>query len=181
MIVLSGEQVILRRFTPDDLEVVLAGVNDPQGARLTGTHGTFDRDQIAAYIQRNLRPEADRAAFIFADIDTQRAIGEVVINEMDSDNHSANIRIAIFDPADWGRGYGTDAMRLMVTYGFETLHLHRIELGVYAFNPRAIRAYEKAGFRREGVRREALYWEGEYHDMIIMSVLEQEWPHSRSN
>ncbi|MFN8531274.1 MAG: GNAT family protein [Anaerolineae bacterium] len=180
MIILSGERVILRHFTPDDLDIVLAGVNEPQSARLTGTHATFDRDQVAAYLQRNLTPEPDRAAFIFADIDTQRAIGEVVINELDSDNHSANIRIAIFDPADWGKGYGTDAMRLMVTYGFETLRLHRIELGVYDFNPRAIRAYEKAGFKHEGVRREALYWEGEYHNMMIMSVLEQEWTHSRS-
>lgn len=173
--ILTGERVYLRPFTPADADLVLAGANEPTSAKLTGTHATFTREQIDAYIQRNLAPGADRAAFIFADRADDRAVGEVVINEIDEDNRSANIRIAIFDPADWSKGYGTDALRLMVRYGFESLKLHRIELGVYDFNPRAVRVYEKIGFRREGVLRDALLWDGEYHDMVLMSVLEQEW------
>ena len=74
-----------------------------------------------------------------------------------------------------GRGLGTEATRLIVGYGIEELGLHRIELGVYSFNPRAQRAYEKAGFVVEGVRREALLWDGEWVDSIVMSVLASEW------
>ena len=63
----------------------------------------------------------------------------------------------------------------MVDYGFRELGLHRISLGVYDFNPRAIHVYEKMGFKREGIMRDALYWDGEYVDEIMMSVLSHEW------
>jgi len=172
--ILIGERVFLRPFTPEDAELVLAGANNPDSAKLTGTQQTFVREQVDAYIQRSIAGEG-RAAFIFADSADDRVIGEVVINEMDDINRSANLRIAIFDTADWSKGYGTDAMRLMVKYGFETLKLHRIELGVYDFNPRGICAYEKIGFKREGVLREVLQWGGAYHNMIMMSILEWEY------
>lgn len=171
----TGLRVYLRAFTPDDADVLLAGANEPQSAMLTGTQHTFTREQIEAYIQRNLAPGEDRAAFVFADLVDDRAVGEVVINEIDTINRSANIRITIFDPADWNKGYGTDAMRQMVNYGFEMLKLHRIELGVFDFNPRALRVYEKIGFQREGLLREVLNWNGTYHNLIVMSILEQEW------
>jgi RimJ/RimL family protein N-acetyltransferase len=74
-----------------------------------------------------------------------------------------------------GRGLGTEATRLIVGYGIEELGLHWIDLGVYSFNPRAQRAYEKAGFVVEGVRRHDLRWEGEWIDSIVMSVLAPEW------
>jgi RimJ/RimL family protein N-acetyltransferase len=71
-----------------------------------------------------------------------------------------------------GRGLGTEATRLIVGYGFDQLGLHRIELEVYAFNPRARRAYEKVGFVAEGVLRDALWWDGEWVDAVVMSMLE---------
>ena len=103
----------------------------------------------------------------------------MVINQIDRDNNCANIRIAIFSPDDYGGGYGTEAMRMMVDYGFRELKLHRISLGVFAFNPRAIRVYEKVGFKREGILRDILFYDGEYHDEIVMSILEQEWAANR--
>ncbi len=71
------------------------------------------------------------------------------------------------------KAYGTEAARLAVDYGLHTLNLHRIELEVYDFNPRARHVYEKIGFVVEGVRRDALLWDGEYHDAILMSILNQ--------
>lgn len=82
-----------------------------------------------------------------------------------------NLRIALFGDGILGRGYGTQATEAVVAYGFDVVGLHRISLGVYAFNPRAQRAYEKVGFQREGVRRDALYWEGEWHDEVMMAIL----------
>jgi RimJ/RimL family protein N-acetyltransferase len=78
-------------------------------------------------------------------------------------------------PSGQGRGLGTEATRLLLGYAFEHLPLHRIELEVYAFNPRARRAYEKAGFVVEGRRRDALLYDGERVDAIVMSVLRPEW------
>ena len=77
--------------------------------------------------------------------------------------------------AHLGRGYGTDAMRLIVGFGFREVGLHRIQLGVYSFNPRAIAAYRKAGFIEEGRRREAIYHDGHWYDNVQMSILEHEW------
>lgn len=171
---LVGKNVYLRPHEQQDKEIIFAGAHEPVGGKLTGTHGTFTMQQIEAYIENNAKDDS-RAGWVICTID-DRVVGEVVINNIDADNHSADIRIAVFDPADFGKGYGTAALSLAIDYGFSVLKLHRIVLGVYAFNPRAIHVYEKKlGFKREGVMRDALFWEGEYHDEIIMSILEHEW------
>ena len=72
-------------------------------------------------------------------------------------------------------GYGTKVMRLLLTHGFDSLNLNRISLLVFETNPRAIRTYEKAGFTHEGILRQAVYQNGEYHDIYVMSVLRSEW------
>jgi RimJ/RimL family protein N-acetyltransferase len=103
-----------------------------------------------------------------------RLIGEVAIrpNWIHAD---AMFGIVIGERDYWGKGYGTDATRLIVQYGFIELNLHHIMLGVLAYNPRAIRAYEKAGFRMEGaVRGEALR-EGRRIDCLYMGILREEW------
>lgn len=81
----------------------------------------------------------------------------------------------ILGPHFVDQGYGTDATRTMMRYGFEELGLHKIELHVWAFNTRAIRAYEKAGFITEGVRRAAAFHGGEFHDEVLMGILEAEY------
>lgn len=169
-------KIILRPFRAEDADALWDSIGNELFNKLTGTHGTFTREMIDHYVAK--QPEYDpkeRAAFVIALPDDSRAIGEVVINEVDLDNHSANIRISLFDEADLGKGYGTEAMRLMVNHGFEHMDLHRISLGVYALNPRAIRVYKKIGFVQEGIFRDALYWDGEYIDEIRMSILKHEW------
>lgn len=80
----------------------------------------------------------------------------------------------ILGPEFIGKGYGTDATKTMLRYGFEELGLHKIELQAWAFNTRGIRAYEKAGLIKEGVRRDAAFHGGEFHDQVLMSILEEE-------
>ncbi|MAS36977.1 MAG: GNAT family N-acetyltransferase [Anaerolineaceae bacterium] len=171
---LDGNRIYLRPHEMRDKAVIFAGSAEPEGGRLTGTQGTFTMAQIEAYIDRNSTDDS-RAGWVICTLD-DTVVGEVVINQIDTDNRSANIRIGMFDPQYFGKGYGTEAMRLALDYGFGVLRLHRISLGVYDFNPRAIHVYEnKLGFRREGVLRDALLWDGDYHDEIIMSLLEHEW------
>ena len=173
---IQGERIYLRSYEMRDKEVVLAGVNEPVGARLTGTHGDgFTLEQIERYIQMNIDNEGDgRYGWVICLAD-DTVVGEVVINEIDENNRSASIRIALYDPKYFGQGYGSEAMRLAVDFGFKQANLHRISLGVFNFNPRAIHVYEKIGFKREGVLRDALFWDGEFHDEIIMGILESEW------
>ncbi len=87
----------------------------------------------------------------------------------------ASFGILIGDKAAWGKGYGSEATRLMLRHAFETLNLNRVWLHVYEYNQRGIRAYEKVGFRREGVLRQDTFRDGRYWDTIAMAVLREEW------
>ena len=80
-------------------------------------------------------------------------------------------RIGLAGPRLYGRGYGTEMTRLVLDHAFATVGLHRVELEVYAHNPRAQRVYEKCGFRVKGRRRDALLWDGVRYDALLMSVL----------
>lgn len=90
-------------------------------------------------------------------------------------NQSAWFWIGIGEADYRSKGYGTDTTRLMINYGFRELGLYRIGLGVFAYNVRAKRAYEKAGFVTEGIARSALYRDGQRHDIYSMAILRPEW------
>jgi RimJ/RimL family protein N-acetyltransferase len=94
---------------------------------------------------------------------------------LDVDNGSALFHITIGERDAWGKGYGTDAAHLMVGHAFKGLGLHRVALSVFSFNERAIRSYEKVGFRVEGRLREAIWRDGQYWDEVQMGVLREEW------
>jgi RimJ/RimL family protein N-acetyltransferase len=104
-----------------------------------------------------------------------RLIGDVALRSIDERAGSAIFVIAIGDKSFWGHGYGSDATRCMIKYAFKQLNLHRVTLYVHSFNSRAIRVYEKCGFRREGIIREGQYMDGEYSDILIMGVLRREF------
>jgi len=177
--VLQGQTILLRPARPEDAEIVFASLADEEVARLTGTTETFTLAQVQAHYTR-IVDAPDRADYIIvAKDDLASVLGEVVLNNIDWHNRAAGFRIALFDSAQFGKGYGSQATRLMVQYGFETLNLHRIELEVYDFNPRAAHVYEKAGFVREGEKRDALFWQGSYHKAIVMSILKPDYENDR--
>lgn len=149
----------------------MAGLaDDDEGRRLTGTHTIFTEDQVRDWLAK-LPGADDRADWAIVRADDDKIIGEVVLNELDRDNRSMNYRIALYGSALFGQGYGTEAGRAVINFGLGVLGLHRISLGVYDFNPRAQASYAKLGFVHEGRLRDALYWDGEWHDELIMSVL----------
>lgn len=95
--------------------------------------------------------------------------------EVDWSNQTAWLGIGIGDAAYRGKGYGTDAMHLALNYAFYELNLYRVSLSVFSYNPRAIRVYEKVGFKHEGRMRSVLFRDGQRHDMLVMGVLRPEW------
>jgi RimJ/RimL family protein N-acetyltransferase len=90
-------------------------------------------------------------------------------------NGNSWVGIGIGEREYWGRGYGTDAMRVVLRFAFQELNLHRVSLSVFAYNERAVRSYVKAGFREEGRTRELMLREGTRHDVIEMGILREEW------
>jgi RimJ/RimL family protein N-acetyltransferase len=181
---LTGDLVVLRPFAEDDLEAMAEAISDPEVARLTGSvHSSRDADWMPEeavlrdwYGSRG--DQEDRLDLAVVDRATGRVVGEVVLNEWEQENASCNFRI-LLGPDGRDRGLGTEATRLVLGHAFEALGLHRVGLEVYAFNPRAQRAYEKAGFVTEGVRRDALRFDGEWVDAVVMSVLAHEWARHR--
>lgn len=167
---LATERLRLVQHGPEHLDDAWAGLQDADGMRHTGTHATFTREQVLAFLTR--LPDADdRADWAVLRADDGAYLGEVVLNELDPDNRSMGFRIALGSPLVRGQGYGTEATRAVVAFGLDVVGLHRIELEVHASNPRGRRVYEKAGFVLEGTRRDALRWDGAYEDVHTMAVL----------
>lgn len=153
---------------------ILPGLFDAEMRRLTGTQNSFTRAQVERYVESAAQDDT-RLMLLIALQENDQIIGDVVLMDMHAKNRSAHIRVAIDQSEHQGKGYGSEALLLMLDYGFGICNLHRIELEVYAFNERAIRTYEKLGFQREGVKRDVLFYNHQYHDAIQMSMLEDEF------
>ena len=102
-------------------------------------------------------------------------LGGCGVNSIDWKNRKAEIGIFIGDKDYWGKGYGSDAIQILVKFIFEEMNINKIGLSVYSYNERAKKAYKKCGFVEDGVLREEIFREGKYHDEIIMSMLKREY------
>lgn len=179
---IAGERVILRPFTEADIERMGPILADPDLIRLTGSahsteetrsaSATLDAQTLAWYRTRAVQP--GRLDLAIIDAQTGQCVGETVLNEWSPADRSCNFRILI-GPEGRDRGFGSEATRLTIDYAFANSKLNRISLTVFAFNPRARRAYEKAGFVYEGTCREAFRFDGEYVDDHIMAILRSDW------
>lgn len=108
-------------------------------------------------------------------MENDQVIGSVGLGNNMLIHGDAFAGIGIGEPAFWGKGYGTEAMLIMLRYAFMELNLQRVSLDVFSYNPRAIRSYEKAGFKLEGRQRGMLLREGKRWDLVYMGILRQEW------
>jgi len=104
-----------------------------------------------------------------------RCIGNARLTILDEENRRARYAIGLFDTAAWNRGYGTEATRIVLRYAFDVLHLHRVDLVVLEYNHRAIACYKKCGFVQEGVARETTVVVNQWHNDVLMSILEGEY------
>ncbi len=170
--VLPGELVTLRPVEASD--AVILGADDPEAMRLTGSQHTYTPAQLEHWYATRADFD-DRLDLAIIDRSSGEFAGEVVLNDLVPENKSCNFRIWLIGAQNRGRGLGTEATRLILAHAFETVGLHRVELSVYKFNPRARRVYDKVGFVYEGTTRDALRWDGEWIDADTMSILDREW------
>lgn len=174
---LQGERVTLRGITRDDLPrlwafnndlaVELAGGGDPPIPQaLERLRAEFDRDVAGG--------GRDGARFAI-EVDG-RFVGQCGLAAIEETHRTAMLGIAIGDRECWGRGYGREAVRLLLDYAFRLRNLRRVWLWVHADNARAIAAYRASGFVEEGRLREHVWSNGRYVDAVQMGVLRAEWP-----
>ena len=169
----QGDQVRLRAIEREDIPRFLKWLNDSNVLRYLGMYLPLSRAQEEEWFERHLRDEGSR---VFA-IETREweHIGNIGLEDLNWKDRCATLGIFIGESDLWGQGYGTDAVRTLLRLAFHEMGLHRISLQVFDFNRRALRCYQKCGFRQEGCLREAHFTAGHYHDVLLMGILSQEF------
>lgn len=172
---LLGQGIYLRGATPADAEVCAPWFNDEEVNRYLNTGRRPNTvEHSREYLARMMASEHD-IAFAIVERETGRHIGNAALHRIDPVFRTARFGIVIGVRECWGRGYGSEATRLVTDYAFRRLNLHRVELEVVADNPRARRAYERVGYRAEGTRRSAFFVDGRHLDSVLMAILRPEW------
>lgn len=164
--VLEGKLVRLEPAGPEHLDglwpLYSGGEDDPLM--------TLTREQARVGLGR-AREREDRADWAIVRSEDDAIVGEAVLMDLDEDASSMSYRIALVGPEVFGKGYGTEATRLVRDFAFGPLGLHRLALAVNSFNAPAIAVYHKVGFVLEGVRRKAVRHEGTWHDVHDMAII----------
>jgi RimJ/RimL family protein N-acetyltransferase len=172
---IRGTKTRLRALEQEDLPRCVRWFNDPELRRFLVMRYPLSMAEEERWWASRLQQEqtGDHALAIEAEDGTH--IGNIGLHNIEFENGRAMLGIAIGEKAYWGQGYGTDAIQAMLNWAFGYLNLHRVYLTVYAYNERAIRCYERCGFRHEGTMRQARYVDGQYHDEWMMAILRDEF------
>lgn len=172
----SGKLVKLRAYKEEDIEKAVEFINDEEVKKFLDSNIPFPMTkwQEEEWV-RSRKANADFTYdFAIEDLETGKYIGGCSINECDVKNRTCTIGIMIGDKEYWSKGYGSDALKVLIKFIFEEVNMNKIKLKVFSFNTRAIACYKKVGFKEEGILKKELYRNGKYHDEILMAIFKSE-------
>lgn len=170
---LASEHIRLTPVLEQDLPTLFGWINDRDQVLFNAPYRPVTEAQHRAWFDDQVRSQST-VLFAIRVIDGDRLIGTTQLLHIHPVHRTTELQIRIGDPADRGRGLGTEAVRLLLDFAFRDLNLHRVGLHVLATNTGAIRVYEKCGFRREGLLREAAHIDGQAVDLVLLGVLRSE-------
>ncbi|MDO4505972.1 MAG: GNAT family protein [Spirochaetales bacterium] len=168
-----GKRIYLSPMTGEDAEKYAAFLNDlevSKGLLMSGAYLTVDGER--KWLE-NPNPSCQDYSII--DIEKEELIGSVGLDGIDLLNSTAELGVAIGNRDYWDKGYGAEAIGLILDYGFRRLNLHSVFLHVYSFNERAVHCYEKVGFKMAGVLRQQVQRGSKFYDRYIMDILADEF------
>lgn len=171
---IEGDRIYLSPVSIEDIELYAKWLNDRKVT--DGIHGT--RNVVNVESERNwFTNTLEKGKYTFGIVlkDNDQLIGNIGFSEYNGIDRSASLGIFIGEEEYRSNGYGAEAIKLLIKYGFDILNLHSIELGVYNFNERAIACYKKVGFKECGRRHECYFLDGKYYDRITMEILEKDY------
>jgi len=177
---LIGGRVFRRPFSKRDLSHIQRWLNDAELVRLIGEVAPWSRADAEKWC-RELLADKDRVWFVIVLKKEKRVIGEAGLLRMDRPSRSTDMTIIIGERDAWGKGYGKEVGHLLLSYAFEHLSFHRVSIGVVGFNKNALKFWRSLGFKKEGVERDAHFYDNKYSDGIMMSILEDEFRKSRKS
>jgi len=170
---LAGERVYLSPIDPDDYEIYTKWLNDPEVTQFyTSPTPVFGLTSAKSFFEER----AERGHnFAIVRTEDDALIGHADLHDIANISRSAWLGIFIGEAENRGVGYGTEALRLLLEYGFCALNLHSVALSVVADNEQGVACYRKLGFKQYGRRRESCFKNGRYYDTIYMDILEDEF------
>lgn len=168
-----GDRIYLSPRNIEDSEIFTEWLNDFETTDYLGRSGVLvTLEGERKYLEENSSPEA---VFVIVTLDDNKMIGTVGLENINWINRTATLGVFIGDKKYRDKGYGTEAIRMILEYGFKYMNLHNIKLDLMGFNTRALKCYEKCGFKEIGRRREAEFLNGKYYDQISMDILSSEF------
>lgn len=168
---MQSERVRLRPLRNADARLLYDWITDRELVLLNSAFHPVSEADHEAWVAAMMAKRSDLVIFVIEERATATATGTCQLLNINWRHRSAELQIRIGDAASRGKGLGTEAVRLLCEFGFADLNLHRIYLQVFASNARAIRVYEKAGFIREGVLRQAVHIDGQWEDVVPMGLI----------
>ncbi|MHA1961271.1 MAG: GNAT family N-acetyltransferase [Candidatus Thorarchaeota archaeon] len=174
----EGKLTRLRRLDVEDAETILRHWNNYELRQYLPTPLPTSLEDMLAYIQSANESYSKRSGFTFGieSLETGKLVGLVSFVNISWMSRNGEIGIlGILDPSAWGQGLGSDALLVLLDFAYSVLDMNSVYLWVASFNERAIRFYEKIGFKTQGKLREMAYRNGERHDVVIMDILKPEF------
>lgn len=179
---LKGKKVLLRPIKRSDISLFLKWFNDPEVTQYLLRYLPMTEMAGEKWIEElaTTRSQTD-VVFVIETIegDSNIPIGNCCLYRIHPKDHTAVFVIAIGEKDYWGKGYGIEATQLLINYGFRQLNLHRISSSAIEFNERGIKLHKRLGFQKEGVRRKAIFKNGQFWDEILFGLLREEWEEKR--
>lgn len=178
---IEGTRVNLRAIEMADLERCQRWINDREVTRHLAMRYPMSMAAEESWLRNQTSKPMSFEGVLFA-IETKegRHIGNVDMHAVQPENRASMLGIMIGERDCWSQGYGSDALRTLLGFAFDEMNLNRVELHVFAKNERAIACYVKCGFVEEGRLRQDVYYEGAYHDVVVMAVLRDEFDAARA-
>jgi RimJ/RimL family protein N-acetyltransferase len=171
---LRATQVFLSPLRLADSLLLFNWINDREEVLFNAPYKPISEGQHQAWFEA-IQQHNDRVIFGIRLLETDKLIGICQLHTIHHIHRSAELQIRLGDTAERGRGYGTEAVDLLLDFAFKDLNLQRIYLHVFSHNTAALRLYEKIGFIREGVLRKAAHINGEYVDVVVMAILREDY------
>lgn len=177
----ESSRVTLRKMTIDDVSIYHKWRNDLEVMRTTSpSMDLYTLDSTEQFVNLVILGSDTSKSYIIVDKASDKPIGITSLIQIDYKNQNAECIIDIGEKNYWGQGYGTEALKLLLDYAFLEMNLHRVSLRAFSFNDKAVKMYEKIGFKHEGVSRQCIFRDGKWHDIIQMGMLQCEYKHEYS-
>lgn len=172
----ESSRVKLRKIREEDTELYHKWRNDVEVMHSTSPSlDVYSIEATKEFINQVILGSQRAKSYIMVEKGNEIPIGIVSLINIDPKNRNAECIIDIGEKEYWGKGYGSEGMKLLLDYAFYEMNLHRVSLKVFSFNDRATQLYHKIGFQQEGSSRQSLFRNGEWHDIIHMGLLQNEY------